>query len=171
MPTLLLARHAKSSWDHPSLTDHDRPLNDRGRRAAPLVGAALREGGWIPDLVYSSTSVRTRETWALLGEALGDGPEVEFQQDLYLASPGTMFGAIQSAPPDTSTLMILAHNPGTHALAVGLASTGPTDDLRALRMKFPTGAVAVLEFDQDRWGEIDDQGRLLTFIQPRHLSD
>lgn len=169
LPILLLARHAKSSWDHPSLSDHDRPLNERGRRAAPRVGAALQELGFVPDLVYSSTSARTRETWALMKEELGTDVEVDFHPDLYLASPGTMLGAVQSAPAAVATLMILAHNPGTHALAVGLAASGPSPALHALRMKFPTGAVAAIEFPEGPWGDVDDQGRLLAFVQPRDL--
>lgn len=169
MLRLLLARHAKSSWDDASLSDHDRPLNDRGRRAAPAVGAALRERGFVPELVYSSTSVRTRETWAAMEPELGESVEVDFQPDLYLASPGTMMGVIQSAPPHTKSLMILAHNPGTQALAVGLAATGNRQDLLEMRMKFPTGAVSVLELPADRWEDVGDDGTLVEFLRPRLL--
>ena len=169
MPTLLLARHAKSSWDDHSLRDHDRPLNRRGASDAPRIGAALRERDLIPDLVLSSTSQRTRETLEGIEEGLGASLVTDFLPELYLASPGAMLSAIQSAPPDADTLMVLAHNPGTHALAVGLAATGPEDAMEAMRFKFPTGSVAVLDFDHRHWRDVRDDGTLIEFIRPRFL--
>jgi len=169
MLRLLLARHAKSSWDNPSLSDHDRPLSPRGQTAAPAIGAALRERGFVPELVYSSTSARTRETWAAMEPELGEPVEIDFQPDLYLASPGTMMALAQSAPSYVRSLMILAHNPGTQALAAGLTAAGNPDDIQAMRMKFPTGAVSVIEFAADRWEDIDDNGTLVDFLRPRLL--
>ena len=169
MPRLLLARHAKSSWNDPSLRDHDRPLNNRGRRDAPRIGAALRERDLVPDLVYSSTSARTRETWDGIESELDGSPQVEFLPELYLASPGSMLAVIQSAPPDVETLMVLSHNPGTQALAVGLVADGPGDAMRAMRLKFPTGAVALIDLPAPRWGDVRDDGTLLEFLQPRLL--
>ncbi|MDH3223141.1 MAG: histidine phosphatase family protein [Gemmatimonadota bacterium] len=169
MPTLLLARHAKSSWADGSLRDHDRPLNRRGADDAPRVGSALRARDLIPDLVYSSTSARTRETLAGLEDGFEMPLQVHYVPELYLASPGTMLAAVQSAPDEVETLMILAHNPGTHALAVGLAADGNRKDLEQMRLKFPTGAVAVLNFDLDRWADIQGGGTLVEFILPRSL--
>ena len=65
--TLILTRHAKSSWDAPVASDHDRPLNKRGRKSAPAIGTWLKQNGWLPDEVISSTSARTRETWDRMG--------------------------------------------------------------------------------------------------------
>lgn len=170
MPRLLLARHAKSSWDDASLRDHDRPLNDRGAGDAPRVGAALRDEDLIPDLVYSSTSVRTRETLAGLSEGLEASPDIEFLPELYLASARDMLAAVQSAPPEIETLMLLAHNPGTHALAVSLARSGDPRALADMRAKFPTGAVAVLDFPGPGWRAVDGGGTLMWFLKPRALS-
>ncbi len=170
MPILLLARHAKSSWADGSLRDHDRPLNRRGADDAPRVGSALKERDLVPDLVYSSTSARTRETVAGLEDGIEMPLEVHFIPELYLASPGTMLAAVQSAPDDVERLMILAHNPGTHALAVGLAADGARKDLEQMRYKFPTGAVAVLTFETDRWSDIQGDGTLVEFIRPRFIS-
>lgn len=169
MPTLLLARHAKSSWEDSSLRDHDRPLNRRGASDAPRVGAALLERDLVPDLVLSSTSARTRETLAGMEEGIGSPLMTDFLPELYLASPGTMLSAIQSAPPDTGTLMVLAHNPGTHALAVGLASTGSAEAKEAMRFKFPTGAVAIFTFDHPDWRDVRSGGHLVEFLRPRLL--
>ena len=71
MKTLYLLRHAKSSWDHPGLRDHQRPLSSRGRRAAPAMGEHMAAQEWVPDLVLCSDAVRTRETWALVETTLG----------------------------------------------------------------------------------------------------
>ncbi|NNM32739.1 MAG: histidine phosphatase family protein [Gemmatimonadetes bacterium] len=169
MPTLLLARHAKSSWDDPSLRDHDRPLNRRGASDAPRIGAALLERDLVPDLVLSSTSARTRETLAGMEEGTGIPLTADYLPELYLASPGTMLSAIQSAPRDAETLMVLSHNPGTHALAVGLTATGPQEAREAMRFKFPTGAVAILTFDLDDWRHVRNDGHLEEFIRPRLL--
>ena len=80
-----------------------------------------------------------------------------------------MLGIVQSAPPEVETLMILAHNPGTQALAVGLAADGDRDQLLAMRGKFPTGAVAIIDFPVSQWSDIDEAGTLVEFLQPRHL--
>ena len=169
MRRLILARHAKSSWGDPTLTDHDRPLNARGYRAAILVGSVLSELDCVPDVVYSSTSVRTRETWERMEPHLGGQPRVEFHRDLYLASPRMVLAAIASAPEEAEALMVLGHNPSTHALAAHLARTGDPDDIGRLHGKFPTGAVAVIELFSGGWTDVDRGGELMHFILPRSL--
>lgn len=168
MKRLLLARHAKSSWDHPDLSDKERPLNPRGRDSAPKVGQALLDGDLQPEVVLSSTSQRTRETWELM-EGLFPGTVVDFRDSLYLASPGELLSVISGADDQVTTLMTLAHNPGTHALAVALAQSGTPDDVLALRSKFPTGAVAVIELPIERWQDAGSGGRLVGFVRPRLL--
>lgn len=169
MPRLMLARHAKSSWSDATLSDHDRPLNARGYRAAMLVGAALSDLACIPDVVYSSTSVRTRETWQRMEPHIGGQPHVEFHRDLYHASPRMVLAAIAAAPAEAQTLMMLGHNPSTHALAAYLARTGDRHDIDRLRRKFPTGAVAVIDLAADSWADAEEGGELVQFILPRTL--
>ena len=169
MRRLMLARHAKSSWGDPTLSDHDRPLNSRGYRAAMLVGTALSDLDCIPDVVYSSTSVRTRETWQLMEPRIGGQPHVEFHRDLYLASPRMVLAAIASAPVEARTLMVLGHNPSTHALAAYLARTGDPTDTERLHRKFPTGAVAVIDLASDSWVDAEKGGDLVHYILPRTL--
>ena len=171
MRRLMLARHAKSSWGDPSLRDHDRPLNARGRRSAPLVGAELAELGCIPDVVYSSTSERTRETWRLMAPAFGPDTRVEFLRDLYLASPRMVLTTVAAAPPDARTVMVLGHNPSSHALAAYLSRTGDEGEIARLRAKFPTGAVAVVGLSADIWTRAEEGGELLHLVLPRRLAD
>ncbi len=169
MRRLLLARHAKSSWGDPGLADHDRPLNGRGRRAAPLVATALARRGFVPDAVRSSSSCRTRETWELMAPRFGGDPHVEFLSELYLASPAAVLRTIASAPPAARTLMVLGHNPSTHALAAHLARDGTPELRDRVLRSFPTGAVAVIELEDDDWSEAGAGGRLLDYVLPRAL--
>ena len=169
MRRLLLARHAKSSWGDPSLADHDRPLNRRGRRAAPLVAAALAARGFAPDTVYSSTSCRTHETWERMAPRFGGRPHVEFLSELYLAPPRAVLETIATAPSAVETLMVLGHNPSTHALAAYLARKGDPEQRDRIIRSFPTGAVAVIELDSDDWGEVEKGGELLDYVIPRTL--
>ena len=108
MKKLILMRHAKSGWDDPTLDDHDRPLNQRGRLAATLMGAFLRDAGLVPDVALVSSAARTRETWSRLAI---DCPAT-FRDDLYLAGPHAIIGAVQEAQSHAGTVLLLGHQPG-----------------------------------------------------------
>jgi phosphohistidine phosphatase len=164
---LLLLRHAKSSWADPAVGDHDRPLNDRGRAAAPRVGAYLRDAALVPDLVLCSSARRARDTVAGLG--LPDAVDVVVDHDLYLARPDTVVDRIRAVADDVTTLMVVGHNPTTHEVALNLAATGDGAALARLGQKFPTGAVAVLRVP-DRWTDLDaGTASLERFVVPRDL--
>ncbi len=169
MPRLILARHAKSSWGDPALRDHDRPLNARGHRAAGRVGARLCELDCVPDLVFSSSSERTRQTWEGMRRHLGDGPQVSFHRELYLASPRIVLDRIARAPATARTVMVLGHNPTTHALAAHLSREGDPAATARLRVKFPTGAAAIVDLYETGWEAAGEGGELLHFILPRDL--
>ena len=87
MKTLLILRHAKSSWKHPELSDHDRPLNKRGKRDAPIIGELLRKKGLVPDVIFSSTALRAKDTVSAVTSASGYAGKVIFLSALYSASP------------------------------------------------------------------------------------
>lgn len=162
MRTLLLMRHAKSSWDDPSWRDHERPLNERGRRDAPRIGALLAEHGLVPDLILSSTSTRTRETVALLVDALGAEPDTRFVDELYLASPQQLLAAAATAPAHCATVLVVAHNPGLGDLVSHFAG-------RYERM--PTAAVARVEVEVDDWAGLDARtpGTVSALWRPKEL--
>lgn len=119
---LIIMRHAKSSWGDPGLDDHDRPLNERGRRDAPRIGERLAALGWTPDLISASDAQRTRETAALMIPALDDEPEVRFDPNLYLAGLPAIHGAAASWPAEVATALVLGHNPGWAQAASLLAA-------------------------------------------------
>lgn len=148
--TLILLRHAKSAYPE-GVSDHDRPLNARGRRDAPVAGRLISEVLPRIDLVLVSTARRAQQTWELARPALQVGREADVPE-LYLPSPDTMLRRIRTVT--AATLLVVSHNPGTEDLAERL--TGNTGDraYRQMVTKFPTAAFAVLESDRPfpEWG-------------------
>ncbi|WP_448811418.1 SixA phosphatase family protein [Agromyces bauzanensis] len=148
MRTLMLVRHAKSEWGHPELTDHERPLNDRGLRDAPKMGRRLAEQGVMPDVILSSTAVRALTTAQLLAEALGyTADRIVADERLYATSASGILGVIAELDSSVQTAMVVGHNPEMDAL-VGRF----TDEIGHL----PTCAVAVFRFEADAWDELDE---------------
>ncbi len=168
MRRLILLRHAKS--DRPAgVPDHDRPLNDRGRRVAPAVGAHLAQEGLRPDLALVSTAERTRETWGAMTAALGD-PETRWQREIYEAPASRILRVIRDAPDSAATVIVVGHNPGLGDLASDLAGEGPRAARNRLGLEFPTAAYVVIDFDTDHWADIaPGQGRLDRFVRPRDI--
>jgi phosphohistidine phosphatase len=168
MKQLLLLRHAKSSWDDPKLADHDRPLARRGRRAAKLIAQHLRGEGLTPALVLCSSARRTRETLERIRPALVDDIAVDVAGDLYAASPQRLLERLQAVGEDVDSVLLIGHNPGLEQLAVSLAGRG--DKLPAVERKFPTAALATLEF-AGSWAELRPGAATLTgFVTPKQLA-
>jgi phosphohistidine phosphatase len=167
MKQLFLLRHAKSSHDDSALADHDRPLAPRGRRATSAMAVHLREHGVKPALVLCSSAVRARQTLDGIEGGLGGSPEVRIESELYEVSAGGLLGRLRRIPDAVPSTMLIGHNPAMGRLALDLASGGP--DLAKLARKFPTGALAMLEFE-GAWGDLDAEGaRLVAFVKPRDL--
>jgi phosphohistidine phosphatase len=176
MLTLSLLRHAKSSWDEPGLSDHERPLAKRGQKAAPKVGAALAGMGVQPDLVLCSSAARTRETLSLVLQKFpAPPPQVVYEESIYMATPAALLMRIRSVEAEhcdrtPHQVMVVGHNPGLEELAMLLIGRGPDDDMRRIADKFPTCAAAIIAFETNNWTEIDaGAGRLEHFIMPRQL--
>ncbi len=165
MKQLCLVRHAKSDWDHPGLSDHDRVLNERGRRDGPRMAAALRSRGVVPDLVVTSTAVRAATTAEMLAEGLGVPKERILRlPELYLAQPRTILRVVQGLDEAVGTALVFGHNPGMHE-AVCLLGAGGIES-------FPTLATAWFEVRAEHWGEIEwGDGRLLELLVPRALGE
>src|SRR4029450_11617432 len=106
MKTLLVLRHAKSSWNDPALDDHERPLNKRGRRDAPRMGELVREYGLIPDIVISSDAVRARLTAEAVAEAARYTGEIMLDQHLYMASPADILSLLRTGREKHRTLVV-----------------------------------------------------------------
>lgn len=167
MGTLLLLRHAKSSWADPSLADVERPLAPRGEKAARAIARYLLEKRVRPELVLCSTSHRTRQTFEAIEPSLGRDVAVEYEQELYGASEDELLARIRRVPPEVDTLLMIGHNPGMQDLALLLAGGGARLD--RLREKFPTAALATLA-TADGWAGLKAGGaELVDYVVPREL--
>ncbi|MGE0665029.1 MAG: histidine phosphatase family protein [Sphingomonadales bacterium] len=168
MKRLLLLRHGKSDWANPDQPDNERPLNPRGQRAAALMGAYLRQRGLTPDLIISSPAVRTRETAHRVLAALQAEVPLEFRSELYLAEPKTIAEVVRSAPEGVSTLLVIGHNPGMQLAALNMSAGDPAGRRDEIEDKFPTAALAVIEFDAADWSKAK-AGDLVAFDSPKAL--
>jgi phosphohistidine phosphatase len=170
MRRLMLLRHAKSDWTRPGTRDHERALAPRGREAAPRIGRYMARHGLTPDLVVCSTATRTRETWDLVAPAFAAGPPAIYEDRLYEASPDALIGVIKETKDSAHALMLVGHNPGLHNLAQRLIASGDIEARQRLSEKFPTGALAVIDFAIDDWRKLHPRsGRLDRFVVPRAL--
>lgn len=169
--TLCLLRHAKSSWADPALDDFDRPLNQRGRASMVPLGLYIDEKRLRPDGILCSSAQRTRETLGLLLPWLHGEAVVRIERGLYLASADELLTRILRVDDGVSCLLMIGHNPGLEDLATLLAGTGDVFASTAMQEKFPTAALAVLDFDAPHWADIvPGKGELRAFITPKLLT-
>lgn len=159
--TLILMRHAKSSWDFPHLDDHDRPLNDRGRASSAAMGDWLRAKGYVPEVAISSSSQRTRDTF----NGLGFDCEAAFSVQLYHARAETMLAALTVLT--AKTVLLLGHNPGIADFAQQIVCRPPE---HIQFEAYPTCATLITQFTADEWRDITwGDGEPIDFVVPREL--
>ena len=171
MRRLMLLRHAKSDWTRPGARDHERTLASRGREAAPRIGAYMVHHGLNPDLALCSTAARARETWDLVAKAFAQKPPVVFEERLYEAGANALLDVVKETKSSVHALLLTGHNPGLHDFAQRLIASGDTDARERLREKFPTGALAVIDFAVDDWRNLHPRsGRLDRLVLPRMLA-
>jgi phosphohistidine phosphatase len=162
MKTLLLLRHAKSSWKDPELDDHDRPLNKRGKADAPRMGQLLQEEGLVPDFILASSAKRCRKTAEHVIHASGYRGETRITGEIYEASAARLLELIAALEDDLERVLIIGHNPGLEELVERL--TGAYSPLT-------TAALAQLELPVDRWRDFGGarQATLVRVWQPLEL--
>ena len=160
MKSILLMRHAKSSHDDEGRPDHDRPLNDRGRKAAPRMARRIADAGLTPDRLLCSTARRARETADLFVAETGYAGPVARETRLYHAAPDAILAVLAEAAGDADRVLLVGHNPGLEQLVERL--TGSAEHL-------PTAAVARIELPIDAWELATDpiRGRLVDFWTPK----
>jgi phosphohistidine phosphatase len=170
MKRLSLLRHAKSDRTDPAAADFDRGLTNRGRQAAPAMGRYLRRQKLVPDIVLCSAARRARETWELAVAALKAEIPVEYSERLYLATPAQILRLLHQLPETAEAALLIGHNPGFHALALQLVGSGDAAARAQLQAKFPTAALAVIDFEVERWSDLAaGKGKLERFVAPRDL--
>lgn len=169
MKDLFLLRHCKSSWDDPDRPDHDRPLTLRGRESARIMRAYLHDSKLLPDIILCSTATRTVETMTLMFEDWPP-PPVQKDPDLYLTGRHALLSRIARVDDRFDRAMVIGHNPDLQSLAASLAREGDDTAIKAMRDKFPTGALAHIEIGIDHWIDLPTAiGRLQAFVTPKQL--
>jgi phosphohistidine phosphatase len=160
MKTLLLLRHAKSSRDDPELADHDRPLNERGKKAAKEAGRFLRDEKLVPDLIVSSTALRARKTAQKAAKQCEYSRAIELEEQLYLGNAPTHYKVVRKSEPSCKRLLIVGHNPGISDFLNQLISGDE---------EMPTSGLALVQLPIKAWTELTarTRGKLVQFWRPR----
>jgi phosphohistidine phosphatase len=167
VPLLYLLRHAKSSWDEPSLADRDRPLAPRGRKAASALAHHIKKEKIAPALVLSSPARRAVDTLELVAPALGPQAQTQIEEALYGAGVEDLLRRLRNIPPAIPSVMVVGHNPTLQELALRLAGSGK--DLERLKERFPTGALATLSVP-GTWEDLGTgEAQLVDLVFPRDL--
>lgn len=159
MKTLYLLRHAKSSWAEEGIADFDRPLNNRGLKAAPFMGELIAKKGLVPSIAISSPANRARGTAELIKENGGINPDIRFDDRVYEASPQTLRRIVAGIDDSHESALILGHNPGLEGLIYFV--TGHLEPM-------PTAALAILSLNIDSWSAVDaNTGEIVRVYRPR----
>lgn len=162
MKTLILMRHAKSSWDNPDLADFDRPLNKRGIEAAPFMGNVLKDKAMIPDVIISSPAKRAKDTAMLVKEACGLSTDIAFEDKIYEASPLSLMYVAAGIDETIETALLIGHNPGMEGFIKAL--TGKVESM-------PTAAVAKIILNIENWYDVSaNSGNLEFVLRPKELT-
>ena len=162
MKSILILRHAKSSWKHPELSDHNRPLNKRGKRDTPLMGELLKNEHLIPEFIISSDAKRAHSTAKIVAKASGYKEEIVFNQSLYAAGPAAYIDVLRDLSNEYTRVLMVGHNPGLEELVSML--TGESHSLS-------TCSLVHIQLRVNKWTEMDNKtkGKLSGLWYPRDL--
>ena len=161
--TLLLMRHAKSSWKEGDVKDYDRPLTKRGKKDAPMMAQLLKKELLLPDLILCSTAKRARHTVRAMIEELEISKEIVMEMEsLYLAEPQAYMDAFREQSDEANCLLVVGHNPGLEALAQVLSDSV---------LSLPTSAVAEIKLPIKKWSDLNEktEGELKNIWKPKEL--
>lgn len=164
MKILYLLRHAKSSWKEPELSDFERPLNRRGKKDAPAMGAFLKAKNIRLELIVSSPAKRAKKTAKKVAKAMGYPKEkIYFNREIYEANVADLFGIVHELSDQLSSVMLVGHNPSLNDLANLLLPESPIENI-------PTAGVVAIAFEVNSWREIEENtGKLIFFEYPKKI--
>ena len=164
MKTVLLMRHAKSSWKDHELPDMERPLNKRGKKDAPRIGGLLYDKELVPEVIISSPAVRAKMTAETIAEKTGFKGDIHYDDCFYLAEPAVYASALMSLPDEVERVLLVGHNPGLEGLVQILSRQVES---------LPAGALAYLVLPVKHWSEInsDTRGEIIQLWAPRDLKE
>jgi phosphohistidine phosphatase len=164
MKTLLLMRHAKSSWKHAEMPDHERPLNKRGKKDAPMMGSLIKDKELIPQKILCSTALRATETARLVQDKNDFNSDTVFLDSYYMAEPNAYLEALQTLPDDIERVMVIGHNPGLEGLLQILSGQ---------IVSLSTASVAHLVLPIAHWNELnlDSEAELVETFSANDLKE
>jgi phosphohistidine phosphatase len=157
MKNLLIMRHAKSDWGDSSLSDFDRPSNNRGLKTAPIMGTELLKRKKVPDLIISSPANRAKTTALLVAESVGFKGEVDFEKEFYFGSLDDIVKKIKNAGNKHNRIMVIGHNPTWESLAYRLSNSGKG-------IEMPTATIVSLLFNIESWNDLTTKSGELEFV-------
>jgi phosphohistidine phosphatase len=166
MKTIILVRHAKSSWSDLRLDDFDRPLNKRGKRNAPFMGQKLKEKQIMPDIILSSPAKRARKTAIAIAKAI-DFPKkkIIFDDNMYHSDAMYLFELVKNQDDGNQTIMLFGHNPDFNDLADILLKQNPVYNI-------PTTGIYCIKFDVDSWEKVQQgNGEAVFFDYPKRYNE
>ncbi|NQV73913.1 histidine phosphatase family protein [bacterium] len=164
MKTLCLLRHAKSDWDASYGADHERPLNERGKRAAKSMGSFLKQEIVQPEIILSSTAKRTKETLSLLMKHAGWNASVTYLTDLYLCSRADIIKQLSHLDDKVESALVVGHQPTTGDFASWLLGGSQVD--------VPTGTFMMFSIPISSWRELKAaQASMKLYVTPRQLEN
>ena len=166
MKTIILVRHAKSSWKNPRLDDFERPLNKRGKRDAPLMGEKLKERRILPDLILSSPAKRARKTADLIAKAIGyPRKNIQFVDKMYHCGASVLLDLVKKLDDKNTSVMLFGHNPDFMDFAGMLLKPGPVQNI-------PTTGVYCIRFPVNTWKKVQKgKGESVFFDYPKRYQD
>lgn len=163
MKTVILLRHAKSSWKNEDLSDFDRPLNARGLEAAPLIGSLMFDKKIEADAILSSPAKRARQTAVLVRETAQLKPQIRYEEKIYEASPLALFYLLAEQDDKNGSILLVGHNPGLERL---------TEILTGETVAMKTATLAKIDLPIEKWSEINPNcGKLSFVLYPRRSDD
>ena len=172
MLQLLLLRHAKSSWDNSDIDDIDRPLLERGKQMAKVLGSEMRELGLLPALAICSPAKRAWQTWEIVSAQLETRPHTVIDEAIYDFGDGErLLNFVRQQTKPSNPLILIGHNPSLERLARRLVIAGDRDARDRLDHKFGTATLAAIFFNVPSWQDIIENGTLVHFINPKHVVD
>lgn len=161
MKQLFLLRHAKSSWDDDSLDDFDRPLNPRGKKAAPMMGNVIKERDIAPDIILCSPAKRTKQTLKLVNETAKLETDITFEEAIYDSSVADLRNLLKKQKRSVNSILLIGHNPGLEELL---------EELTGKYERLPTAALVRIDINSDDWSHIKDGANKIAWIvRPRDL--
>jgi len=163
MKNLLIMRHAKSDWSDNSLDDFDRPLNKRGKKAAPFMGNELLKRDKLPDLIISSPANRAKTTAEKVAEASGYNMAIQYEKDFYFGYVDEIIEIIKNSGKQYNKILVVGHNPTQESLIAAVTQNN-------IYARMPTAAIASTLFDIDDWTKLKkNSGSLEWLILPKQL--